>query len=238
MVVRSAGAQRRRAAPQLETQGLGEPHGGVLARGVVGLARRTDEAGGRSDDHYVPAATLDHGRQKGAGHPEQGQSVDPKGLLDLLVGELEQGAAAHHAGVVHEDVDRPGGGAYPLGGVDHLLAVADVAAVAGGRAGALGSRRGGRLCGAGLVQVQHAHRGAERGAAQREAAAQPRGAARDEYVLAGDGRHDVLPSLVAFRRRRSLRPAPGVSAGAGHLSPGRRLSRRRAGAAARAARRS
>jgi hypothetical protein len=144
-------AQRRRAAPQLEAQGLGEPHGGVFARRVVGLAGRTDEAGCRSDDHDVPAATLDHGRQKGAGHPEQGQSVDPKGLLDLLVGELEQGAAAHHAGVVHEDVDRPGRFAYPLGDVDHLLAVADVAAVAGGCAGALGGRRGGRLFGAGLV---------------------------------------------------------------------------------------
>ena len=90
----------------------------------------------------------------------------------------------------------PGRLPHAFGDRGHLAAVADVAGVTGRRAGALRGRRGGRALGAGPIYIEHAHRGAERGAAQRQAAPQARGAAGDQHVLAGDGRHDGLPRSV------------------------------------------
>src|SRR5665647_2454639 len=124
------------AALQLQAQRLVEAHGCELAGRVVGLARGADEARRRGHVDDVPAAASDHGGQEGPGRPEQRQSVDPEGALDVLVRELQQGPAADYPGVVHEDVHRALGGEDVGGAGGDLLAVANVAGEGAHRAGA------------------------------------------------------------------------------------------------------
>ena len=93
-------------AAQVEEGAEGEGHRRVLARRVVDLARRRDEAGQRDHVDHVPAAGRDHRLERGDRAVHRAERVDvehrPARRLVLLPG----GAGDQDAGVVDPEVER------------------------------------------------------------------------------------------------------------------------------------
>jgi hypothetical protein len=94
-----------RRVPQVELHRLGPSRQREL-RGAVGRLLQDPDAAAEArhvDDH--PAASLEQAGEQRQRHPHGGLEVDRHRVADLLEGDLGDGSALGHRGVVHEDVD-------------------------------------------------------------------------------------------------------------------------------------
>ncbi|GMF13300.1 unnamed protein product [Phytophthora lilii] len=191
-------AQRAQLLPQMAHEPVRRELGGA----VVHHVGEAEERPGAADAHDVPSVALDHVGQEGAHGPEVRERVDGERALDGRVRRREQRLAAHDAGVVDEDVDEAELLEHLASGPIHLAAVAHVH-LEEVRFSASGETRdlANDLEAAGDVDVPDEHHGAELREADRQHAAEPHGAARDQHHLS---RHRLLrPQPVERHRRRT-----------------------------------
>ena len=130
-----AGADHREAdrpVAVLGAQRLRQPDQPGLGGGVRRLVGGAELAGDRGDEHHVAPPTGEHAREHAVGEQQGGGQVEVDHPRELLAGVGAEVAGQLHAGVVHQQVERPERG---LGTLDQRIDLPEVGEVGGQRRG-------------------------------------------------------------------------------------------------------
>ena len=214
---------------QLQLDGLGEPDHAPLAGTVRRPSGRAAVAGEARDVDQVRVGTVDQVREEGMREDHRTLEVHRQGRQVPVQWHVQEVAAEHCAGIVHQDVDRSAVGVDPLTRGRNVTRVGDVEPVLGHITPRI-PQGGRRLCEQRFVDIGEHDPRSRGGGALRDRVADPGGAPGDEDALVRQCSHADLPIIVTpcrpIRPRYSRTP-PGLACWAPRRPPGGSSATRR-----------